>query len=59
MNRKISLVNMDPSASRKGARGSTEGHVAWKTPSGGSCLNDNRESSVVVVFFLFVLVCIF
>ena len=50
---------MDPSASRKGARGSTEGHVAWKTPSGGSCLNDNRESSVVVVVFLFVLVCIF
>lgn len=47
MNRNFSLVHMDPSASRKGDQGSTEDHVAWKTPSGGSCLNDNQESSVL------------
>ena len=40
---------MDPSASRKGDQGLTEG--AWKTPSGGSCLNDNQESSVLFFFF--------
>ena len=48
MNRNFSLVHMDPSASRKGDQGLTEG--AGKTPSGGSCLNDNQESSVLFFF---------